>query len=142
MEYIQGVSTQTRLFGWSLVLGIALGLVYCVFRFIRYLFGNGRGICLVADILYFFVYGVSVLFFNLVADEGRLRIYTIFGAALGTAVVYLVTAHVSIRLCNLCVKVFRVIILLLLAPIKFLIRKIKSLIKKISQKYQKRIKKT
>ncbi len=142
MEYIQGVSSQTRLFGWSLLLGLALGLLYCVFRFVRYLFGNKTAVCFCADTLYFIFCGVSVLFFNLVADDGKLRLYTVTGVLLGAFAFYLVSAKLSILLCRLSVRVIRVIFLLVKAPIKFFIRKISAALKKIRTFSQKRKKKT
>lgn len=140
MEYIQGISTQTRLFGYAFLTGLALGLLYCVFRFIRTLFSNKKAACYVADILYFLVCGVVVLFFNIVADEGRLRVYTVFGIFLGAAVFYLLSAKISIRLCAVSVKALRVTFLLILAPFKFFRRKIMLAAAKLRETARKRAK--
>ncbi len=141
MEYIQGISTQANLFGQSVLIGFALGGVYCVFRFLRYLFGNKKAVCFVADLLYFFVCSIAVFFFALVADGGNVRIYTVLGIALGAAVFYFATAKVSIRLCRATVRGLRVIFLLVKAPFKFLKRKIIAAFKKMREIYQKRTKK-
>ena len=140
MEYIQGISTQTQLFGYAFLTGLALGLLYCVFRFVRTLFGNQKAACYVADILYFLLCGIVVLFFNLVADEGRLRIYTVFGIALGAALFYIISAKISIRLCAFIIKVLRVIFLLIIAPFKFFKRKIGHLHAKMREIKRKRAK--
>lgn len=141
MEYIQGISTQARLFGQSILIGFALGGLYCVFRFLRYVFGNKKTVCFVADLLYFFISGIAVFFFTLVADGGSLRVYTVFGVALGAAVFYLTTAKVSVRLCKATVRGLKVIFLLIKAPFKFLKRKIIAAYKKMREIYQKRTKK-
>lgn len=142
MEYIQGISTQTRLFGYAFLTGLALGLLYCVFRFIRTLFGNKKAVCYVADVIYFLICGVVILFFNLVFDEGRLMVYTVFGVALGAAVFYLLTAKISIRICSFLVKALRVIFLLIIAPFKLAGRKIGSAGAKLRDICRKRTKKS
>lgn len=141
MEYIQGLPTQARLFGYSVLLGVALGVLYCVFRFLRYLFANKTWACVAADVIWFLLCGVAVLFFNIVADEGRLRFYTVFGVFFGAAVFYLVSAKLSIRICSVTVKGLKIIILLIKAPFKFLKRKIMFLFKKTSELCRKRQKK-
>lgn len=141
MEYIQGISTQSKLFGISVLMGLVFGCLYCVFRFLRYLCGNKKSVCMLADFLYLFVCSVAFFFFCLIYDGGNLRVYTVAGVLLGAAVFYLVSAKLSIRLCNLAVRVLRVIFLLIKAPFKFLKRKLLCAYKKMRTIYQKRTKK-
>lgn len=141
MEYIQGLPTQARLFGYSVLLGVALGVLYCFFRFLRYLCANKTWACVTADVSWFLLSGVSLLFFNLVADEGRLRFYTVFGVLLGAAVFYFASAKLSIRLCSVIVRGLKIIFLLIKAPFKFFKRKIILLFKKTAEICRKRQKK-
>ena len=66
MEYIQGISTQTTLFLYSLALGFGLGVIYDVFRTLRMFVPRVKWLTVTADVLYFTLCGVISFFFMLV----------------------------------------------------------------------------
>lgn len=142
MEYIQGLSTQTSLFLYSLGFGFLLGILYDVFRTVRMIISNGKGFVIFMDVLYFFVCGVLSFFFILVVDEGKLRIYTLLGEALGFAVYYFSLGAVAIKISAAAVKRIKWLFSLVFKPIKFVLRKINHMSRKMMNFLKKRIKKS
>lgn len=142
MEYIQGISTQTTLFLYSLALGFALGILYDVFRTLRMFVPRVRWFVVAADVLYFILCGVISFFFMLVTDEGKLRIYTVLGITLGWCVWYFSFGVVAMKLSNAAVKLVKRFFRLIFAPIKFLIRKINRFTRKIPSFFKKRTRKS
>lgn len=142
MEYIQGLSTQTSLFLYSLGFGFLLGVLYDVFRIVRMIVSNNRYFVVFMDVLYFFVCGVLSFFFILVVDEGKLRVYTLLGEALGWTVYYFSLGAVAMKVCSFTVRQIKRLFSLIFKPAKFILRKIRHLCMKIIKYLKKSIRKS
>ena len=77
------LSAQTAYFLWSLVFGAALGAVYDLVRAARMLFRAKRIHVTVSDILFFAVCGVLTSLFALPFNKGDVRVFILFGEAVG-----------------------------------------------------------
>lgn len=142
MEYIQGIPSQTALFLLSIGFGFLLGLLYDVFRTLRLALSDAKGFVFAMDFIYFAACGILSFFFLLVKDEGRLRIYTLSGEALGWMIYYFSLGAVVMRFSDTLVRLLKRVTLVLIMPIKFFFRKIKNLIAKTALILPKRIKKS
>ncbi len=100
MDYIQGLSVQTEIFLLSLGFGFLLGILYDVFRTLRLIISRSPGFTLFMDILYFVISAFLVFFFNLVVDEGKIRLYVLTGDLLGWLIYYLSLGEISVRISN------------------------------------------
>ena len=91
-DYLYSVSlaSQTRLFLLSLGFGFFAGTVYDLSRAARICFGSRKWAYLVTDILYLTVLGFLNFLFFLSNNEGEIRLFALFGEALGLTV-YLFT---------------------------------------------------
>lgn len=77
------LSEQTAYFLWSLVLGLALGLLYDLVRAVRMLL-RARGLhIVVSDVVFFTLCGVLTALFALPFNKGDVRGFIIFGEAVG-----------------------------------------------------------
>ncbi len=87
------VTEQTRLFLFSVGIGVLLGLLFDAFRALRVIFPMLRGTVPTAlcDILYLLICSFSLYLFSLVFARGQVRLFYWAGAFLG-AVIYLMTA--------------------------------------------------
>lgn len=77
------LSAQTAYFLWSLVFGAALGAVYDLVRAARMLFRAKRIHVTVSDILFFAACGVLTSLFALPFNKGDVRVFILFGEAVG-----------------------------------------------------------
>ncbi len=107
MIYIQGMAEQTEIFFYSLGFGFLLGILYDIFRLVRLVISRSKGFVLFMDLLYFAVCSVLVFCFMLVADSGKVRLYTVAGEAIGWLIYYFSFGTVAIRFSNAVVSFFR-----------------------------------
>ena len=77
------LSAQTAYFLWSLALGLALGLLYDAVRAGRMVLRAGRIHILISDIVFFAVCGVITSLFALPFNKGDVRVFILFGEAVG-----------------------------------------------------------
>ena len=124
MEYIQGISTQTTLFLYSLALGFGLGVIYDVFRTLRMFVPRVKWLTVTADILYFTLCGVISFFFVLVTDEGKLRVYTVLGIMLGWCIWYFSFGVLAMKISSAVVKGIKHFFSLISKPVRLIFRKI------------------
>lgn len=147
MDYIQGLSVQTEIFLLSLGLGFLLGIIYDVFRTLRLIISRSAGFTVFMDILYFILCAFLVFFFNLIVDEGKIRLYVLLGDLLGWMIYYFSFGEISIKLSNRIVlssrKVFRAVskpFLRVGYRVKLKKKKIIGFFKKILKIFNKKIK--
>lgn len=110
MDYIQGLNVQTEIFFYSLGFGFLLGILYDVFRTARIVISESRGFVIAMDLAYFAVCSFLVFCFNLVVDNGKVRIYIIFGEILGWLIYYFSFGAVAIRVSNAVKSFFKKVI--------------------------------
>lgn len=77
------LSAQTAYFFWSLVLGVALGVLYDLVRAVRMVLRAGRIHVMISDIVFFAVCGVITSLFSLPFNKGDVRAFILFGEAVG-----------------------------------------------------------
>lgn len=100
MDYIQGLSAQTEIFLLSLGFGFLLGILYDIFRTLRLVISRSAGFTVFMDVFYFIMCAFLVFCFNLVADEGKIRLYVLFGDLLGWLIYYFSFGEISLKISN------------------------------------------
>lgn len=135
-DYLYSVSlaSQTRLFLLSLGFGFFAGAVYDFFRAVRICFGSRKWAYLVTDILYLTVLGFLNFLFFLSNNEGEIRLFALFGEALGLTV-YLFTVGFTFaiyfeKFFNLIKKAFAAFFKILTLPFRKIWKKICDFLKK------------
>lgn len=101
------VSQQTMTFLQSLLLGVALGILYDVFRILRLMIPSGRIISFLEDILYFTLCGIITFAFLLAVNNGIIRAYLLAGEALGTVVYYLTVGKLVYRIADKIISLIK-----------------------------------
>ncbi len=76
---------QSRAFLYSLWLGVALGILYGAFKFIRTAFLSTKPAVIISDIAFMIVASLALFFYSLAMLYGYVRIYVVFGALCGFA---------------------------------------------------------
>ena len=76
---------QSRAFLYSLLLGVALGILYGAFKFIRTAFLSTKPAVIISDIAFMIVASLALFFYSLAMLYGYVRIYVVFGALCGFA---------------------------------------------------------
>lgn len=147
MDYIQGLSVQTEIFLLSLGFGFLLGILYDVFRTLRLIISRSAGFTVFMDIFCFVLCAFLIFFFNLIVDEGKIRLYVLFGDLLGWMIYYFSFGEISMRVSNRIIQSVRGALRVVLKPISRLrcrvkrkMKKIVGFFKKIIKKFDKKIK--
>lgn len=125
MEYIQGLSAQTRIFFYSLGFGFLLGILYDVFRTVRTVISNSRGFVLFMDLLYFTVCAFLIFCFNMVVDSGHIRIYIALGELLGWLVYYFSFGAIAMKAGNAVSAFIKRLLKLIFKPFGIIIQKMR-----------------
>ncbi len=116
MDYIQGLSVQTEIFLLSLGFGFLLGILYDFFRTLRLIISRSAGFTVFMDMLYFTLCAFLVFCFNLVVDEGKIRLYVLFGDILGWLIYYFSLGEISLRTGNRVIIAVRSYFSVILKP--------------------------
>lgn len=74
---------QTQAFVYSLLLGVLLGAVYGIFKFLRIAFLSSKTSVVIADIVFMLIVSFALFFYSLATLFGYVRIYVVFGALCG-----------------------------------------------------------
>lgn len=74
---------QSLAFLWSIALGAAYGVIYGAVKILRLALRFGRAVCIAADIAFMLLCSLGMFLFMLAFISGFVRLYPIFGAALG-----------------------------------------------------------
>ncbi len=130
MEYILALSSQGKIFLFSLGFGFILGFLYDIFRFFRVAFPAPK-LIFALDFLYFIFCAFLTFFFLLVIDSGQLRLSSAAGEIIGFAVYFSTCSVVFRRIAAKVSKAVKTSVLFILKPFIFLGRKILLLFKKI-----------
>ena len=141
MEYIQGLTAQTRIFFYSLGFGFLLGIRYDVFRTLRKVISNSRGFVLFMDLLYFAACAFLIFCFNMVVDSGHIRIYIALGELLGWLIYYFSFGAIAIKAGNAVSALLKRFFGIISKPIRIIIQKIAQKMKRFSNFNKKLIRK-
>ena len=103
------LSSQLLSLGISALVGLALAVVYDVFRVTRILFRTGKIAMYVQDILYGIAAAFVTFLLALAVNSGEIRFYIIGGELIGMAVYFLTLGRITVRIAKwihrICVKI-------------------------------------
>ena len=84
--------------GISALVGLGLAAVYDIFRVTRILFGTGKYVMYIQDIIYGIFAAFATFLLALALNDGQVRFYIIGGEVLGMAVYFSTLGRVTVRL--------------------------------------------
>lgn len=84
MNITANIGEQASLFVYSIVLGAGFGVLYCVFKIVKALLGNGRTVNIILDLIYFPLCALVFFFFCVEMCSGDWRLFMIIGLLLGS----------------------------------------------------------
>ena len=141
MEYILALSSQGKIFLFSLGFGFILGFLYDIFRFFRVAFPAPK-LIFALDFLYFIFCAFLTFFFLLVIDSGQLRLSSAAGEIIGFAVYFFTCGVVFRRVAAKVSKAVKTAVSIILKPFKYFYGKILILFKKTIYFFKKTLKKS
>lgn len=143
--YISDIALQTRVFLYSIGLGMLLGLVYDVFRIIRLIIGNKRNAVFFQDFIFFVLSTFFAFLFFLVINNGRLRFFEYLAMVLGFFSYYFTVGSVLINLSSVVIpsikSAFRAVARVISAPIRLVVKLFIGVKNKMSPIFAKMMKK-
>lgn len=83
LETFFSVSEETRLFLFSCIMGVPVGIVFDVFRVLRVIFPQNKLSVALEDIAFLLVYAVMLMTFAMLFARGEVRFYFVIGNFLG-----------------------------------------------------------
>jgi len=137
------VAAQTVLFLQSLLVGVALGVIYEPFRLVRAAFGGPAWVVFAEDILYSLITAFVTFSFLLSEETGKIRFALLVGEAIGMLLYFFTVGDIVAGVAAKIVKTVKTVIKwvfskmffpifkLILRPIKALLKEIKKIIKNI-----------
>lgn len=117
------ISGQAAAFGGAMALGMAAGLLYDLFRILRFRAAR-RVLSAGLDLLFWVAVTAALFSYALTAGNGQLRIFMILGLFLGAFLYFLLFSGLMLRLgyktADLIALLFHFLMLPLLKSLKFL----------------------
>ena len=98
-------SEQTMFFLYSVVLGACLGVVFDCFRVARIILPHTTFFVAVEDILFIFIWAVSLVVFSMELTRGEVRFYYLAGNILGFTVYYFTVGKIVVTIIKTVVMV-------------------------------------
>ena len=129
MEYT--VTDQLTVFFFAIVLGLFLGVLNDVFRFLRFLGINSRVAVFIQDIVFMIICAVVSFLFAIAYNRGEVRLFAVFGELLGLLLFRYTVGLVTGKLFRFIAIAIKKVIKLGKAIIKFNIRIIIKLFKPV-----------
>lgn len=108
------VAGQTLEFAYSALLGVALGVLYDLFRVLRAYIKPGRVVTAVLDVLYWVLAVCALIGFVLTVSGGQMRWYVLVGAFCGGFVYMCTISGLFFRavriIIKLCIRLLRALV--------------------------------
>lgn len=127
-------NSELYVFGIFIIVGVAISILFDVFRILRKSFKTADLITSIQDIVYWIIVGLILIYSIFIFNNGEIRAYIFLGILIG-AVLYLV--FISKFIIDICVKmitkikiILKKIIDVILTPIEFIIKMLKKLLLK------------
>lgn len=98
------ISAQTMVFGYAVLFGMILGMVYDVFRITRIAFKHSTVVIAVQDIFYLLVCAVVTFFYMLTVTQGQIRIFIFIGELIGWVFYYFTIGELVIGVSSAIIK--------------------------------------
>ena len=102
-------AVQSSAFLHSILLGIILGAIYGVFKFVRTAFDLSKPLTFAADVLYMLISAVLIYLFILAYLSGYVRLYLLPGIIIGFALYRLTLGRLLCRFYNPVISLFRAV---------------------------------
>lgn len=99
------MAQQSAAFGYSVLLGVALGVVYGLLRFWRTAFCPGRLAVVLSDSCFMLVWALAIFFFSLAFLSGFVRFYVAAGSLAGLLLYRLTVGRVLIRIYSPIIRI-------------------------------------
>lgn len=100
LETFFTASTQIEVFLISCVVGIALGIVYDIFRILRIIVPHNNVLTNLEDIILISAYGIFLMCFAFSLMRGQIRFFFIVGNFLGFILWFFTLGNIVIRVTN------------------------------------------
>ena len=139
---IISVSSQAYVFLCSIAGGMAIALVYDVFRIFRKTVKTGRLITYVQDLLYWLIVAVIMFLTLYYSNDGEVRAYLFIGAFLGVILYALLFSRIVMESSLFLVKVITYLIKGIILIISYPVRLILKLLSVPARKLARIMKKT
>lgn len=101
---------QSSAFGWSLLLGAMLSVLYGLMKFCRFTFSLGRAATVALDIGFMLIWALSLFYFCLGFLWGCVRVHVVFGSLLGFLLCRLTVGRISFLLYRPVVGFFKAVL--------------------------------
>ena len=109
----------------ALVFGMALGLVYDIFRIFRIMVRCSKTAVLFQDIFFFLICALSTFLFLLYTNSGEIRLFVLIGEVLGAVFYYFTIGTLVIKSAAVVIKAVRAALRflarLIYRPVRFLV---------------------
>ena len=123
------VSNQAYVFLCSIVGGMAIALVYDIFRIFRKAVKTGRLITYAQDLLYWFIVAIIMFMTIYYSNDGEIRVYLFIGAALGVTLYTLLFSRMimssSLFIIRMTAKIIKTMVFILTYPVRLILRVLK-----------------
>jgi len=96
----QSLAVQALTFLYSMILGVALGATYDVFRILRMIINSRNISVFIQDVLYFILSGLMTFLFVLRINSGDSRFYILAGEGIGWILYHISFGEVIYRCSN------------------------------------------
>lgn len=139
------VDLQLYYFLTAVVAGLAIGIMFDIYRIIRGFDCPGKAVTMVSDLLFWIISAILIFLFFLYSNNGYLRYNTFIGLILGALLYFRIISGVILKSLRFItfyiIKFFRVLIIFVLYPIRliryflhFIFFKLKEIIRKRPKK--------
>ncbi len=134
----QLLTEELAVMGYAALFGVAVGIIYDLFRVLRLLFRPTVAAVFVEDLLFFFLTALLTSIFVFTFHSGVLRLYIVVCAAAGAALWYMTLGRIGYRLWRRAADRIRHMIAVLSAPLRRIWSKFRQ---KTGKKMKKKMKK-
>lgn len=142
---IFSVSSQAYIFLYTVVCGMAIALVYDIFRILRKAVKTGSFATYIQDLLYWLIAAVIMLFTVYYSNDGELRVFLFVGAFLGVVLYSLLLSGIvmgsALLIIKITVSAVKTILRVISCPFKMALRMLAIPARKLSRNAIKLLKK-
>lgn len=136
---------QIRIFFNAFIIGILIGFILDLFKFLRITINFKDSLIVIQDFLFFFISGLVSMFYIVFFGDGKIRFYIILAQIIGFLVYHFMISHFILKIYILILNrlrgLFKIISIKIIRPIVFLFVKINFITKKPILSGEKKIKK-
>lgn len=133
------ITEQTAVFLHALLLGMALGCLYDVFRITRIAFLIPAALVLAEDLLFFFLSSIVLFGFMLERSYGQIRWFILLGVVLGWVLYYFTLGSLVMKCSARIIGFTRRLLAFLWRPFAFLGRKLGEVGKSVEKSSKKAV---